>query len=165
MIEYYEGYVKPLEEFKFNTDLLCREFYINSHKLKEYGRFKQGASEYFITPEELLLLPETYRLSQSVKTVFNYTDICYRALDSQQAYLWHRDNEKLCIHVPLITNSGCWFVYEGQCFHLPANGVPYLVNNDRPHTFVNAGSDIRVHIIFMKKHNDVVLKLKNKLTY
>jgi len=165
MIDYYEGHIKLVEDIQSDVDVLCCEFETSvKRKLMDYHLLK-GASEYFINSKELILLPETYNLSQDIKTFFNFTDICYRVVPALSTYLWHTDPEQVCVHVPLTTNPGCWFVYEGVSFHLPAEGKAYVVNNDKPHTFVNSGSTERVHMIFMKKHNGIALKLKNKFNF
>jgi hypothetical protein len=92
--------------------------------------------------------PHTLSLADQVKRIFDFNSITYRSVQPNTAYNWHVDTGQICYHVPLITNPGCWFVYEHRCFSMPADGSLYVVNNGRPHTFVNAGPAPRVHLTF-----------------
>lgn len=53
------------------------------------------------------------------------------------------------IHVPLITNPGCWMQFEedGLKLHF-APGKAYTFNALEPHAFGNDGETQRVHLIF-----------------
>jgi hypothetical protein len=92
--------------------------------------------------------PYTLEIAEQIKKIFDFNSITYRSVQPNTAYNWHTDIGQLCYHVPLITNPGCWFVYEHRSFSMPADGSVYLVNNGRPHTFVNAGSTPRIHLTF-----------------
>ena len=92
--------------------------------------------------------PYTLSIADQIKKIFDFNSITYRSVQPNTAYNWHTDTGELCYHVPLITNPGCWFVYEHRSFSMPADGSLYIVNNGRPHTFVNAGPSPRVHLTF-----------------
>lgn len=98
--------------------------------------------------EEKDLFPYTLEIAEKIKNVFDFNSITYRSVQPNTAYNWHVDPGQMCFHVPLITNSGSWFIYEHRCFHMPADGSVYIVNNGRPHTFVNSGYEPRVHLTF-----------------
>lgn len=90
----------------------------------------------------------TLSIAGILKSTLQYNSITYRSIMPNTCYNWHTDTGKICYHIPLITNSGCWFVYENRCFSMPADGSVYVVNNSRPHTFINAGSEPRIHLTF-----------------
>lgn len=98
--------------------------------------------------EEKGLFPYTLEIAEKIRAVFNFNSITYRSIQPNTAYNWHVDTGATCYHIPLITNPGSWFIYEHRCFHMPADGSVYLVNNGRPHTFVNSGYEPRVHLTF-----------------
>lgn len=50
------------------------------------------------------------------------------------------------VHIPIITNDGVRFRVGGEERHLPA-GELWEINNLRPHSVENRGSDARVHLI------------------
>lgn len=51
------------------------------------------------------------------------------------------------IHVPLLTNSECFFKVGGESFHMQ-EGEAYEVNNNDVHSAVNGGDTDRIHLIF-----------------
>lgn len=55
------------------------------------------------------------------------------------------------VHVPLITNLGCCFVFpsdknQQEIFHLP-EGMVYWVDTTRLHTFINCSDIPRLHLV------------------
>lgn len=64
---------------------------------------------------------------------------------------WHRDwpehSRFVRLHVPIITNTGCFFEVEGDREHLPATGQAYLLRVNRLHRVVNQGHDDRYHLV------------------
>jgi hypothetical protein len=51
------------------------------------------------------------------------------------------------VHVPLITNNGCFMMYEGEDHHLKV-GMSYVVNIGKPHAIRNEGNASRIHLMF-----------------
>jgi hypothetical protein len=92
--------------------------------------------------------PYTKSLIDKFKEIVSFNSVTYRFVMPNTCYNWHTDTGKLCLHIPLITNPGCWFVYERRSFSMPADGSVYLVNNSKPHTFTNAGDKPRLHLTF-----------------
>jgi len=92
-------------------------------------------------------LPYTREVIQKVKNIFQFTDATYRMVMPNTAYNWHYDKGSICYHIPLISNLGCFFVYEDQVYNM-LPGKLYKVQNNCYHTFVNAGPEPRVHITF-----------------
>ena len=64
---------------------------------------------------------------------------------------WHRDTpdhiDFVRLHVPIITNSGCFFETENGRDHMAANGNSYLVRVNRIHRVVNDGPEHRYHLV------------------
>lgn len=55
------------------------------------------------------------------------------------------------IHVPIITNQECYFVFKkGSLHHMPA-GLSYWVNTTLPHTFMNCSDQHRLHLVGVVK--------------
>jgi len=98
--------------------------------------------------DEKHIFPYTLSIADQIQQFFNYNSISYRSVQPNTAYNWHTDPGEICYHIPLITNPGCWFIYEHRSFNMPADGSLYIVNNGRPHTFVNAGKTPRIHLTF-----------------
>jgi len=88
----------------------------------------------------------TKSVVESLKQHVPFNSVYYRYLHVHTCYNWHTDAMKTCLHIPLITNEGCKFVYEDRVFSMPADGSVYIVNNSIPHTFVNSGTTDRLHI-------------------
>lgn len=53
------------------------------------------------------------------------------------------------IHLPVFTNPDCQMVYNGQHYHMPADGFLYLINGFRLHHFYNHGTQDRVHLVWL----------------
>lgn len=64
---------------------------------------------------------------------------------------WHRDapDNIPCVrlHVPIITNPGCFFEVEGDMGHMVADGSSYLVKVNRMHRVFNQGDTDRFHLV------------------
>ena len=61
-------------------------------------------------------------------------------------YSMHRDTTPR-IHIPMITNPECYFIFkQGIVQHMPAGSV-YWTNTVEPHTFMNCSNRPRLHLI------------------
>lgn len=61
-------------------------------------------------------------------------------------YSMHRDTTPR-IHIPLITNIECYFVFKDDgVLHMPADGV-YWVDTRKRHTFMNCSDKLRLHLV------------------
>jgi len=98
--------------------------------------------------EEIVAMPYTKNITQQLLQISYFDSVNFRYVMPNTCYNWHFDKGQTCMHIPLITNEGCWFVYENKSFSMPADGSVYLVNNGRSHTFVNAGTQQRLHLTF-----------------
>lgn len=98
-------------------------------------------------PEELKST-YTYVISKQVETFFSFEVIVFRVLMPNGCYTWHTDNGQK-LHIPVITNEGCKFVIGNEAHDMPADGSLYLFSGQQNyHTFFNAGTTPRVHLIF-----------------
>ena len=55
------------------------------------------------------------------------------------------------VHVPIITNPGCFLIMGKKRFHLDV-GKAYRVNVGTPHAIVNDGDASRIHLMFDVVH-------------
>ena len=101
-----------------------------------------------IESEELKKLPYTSEVIKTIMNIHKFDSANYRIVMPNTCYNWHVDTGKVCVHVPIITNPGCKFIYEHKSFSMPADGSAYVVNNGIPHTFMNAGPEPRLHLTF-----------------
>ena len=61
-------------------------------------------------------------------------------------YSMHRDTTPR-IHIPLITNPACYFVFKlGVIEHMPVGSV-YKADTTRLHTFMNCSNEHRLHLV------------------
>ena len=61
-------------------------------------------------------------------------------------YSMHQDTTPR-IHIPLITNPECYFVFkDGNIEHMPLGNV-YWANTTRYHTFMNCSDQNRLHLV------------------
>jgi hypothetical protein len=64
---------------------------------------------------------------------------------------WHIDGSKkyyhVRLHIPLLTNPGCFFETEYDRQHMPADGSGYLVMVNQNHRVVNSGELDRYHFV------------------
>lgn len=61
-------------------------------------------------------------------------------------YTYHMDYTKR-IHIPVKTNPKCFMVLQNEIMWLPADGNYYEVDTRKYHTFVNASTEERIHIV------------------
>lgn len=63
--------------------------------------------------------------------------------------VWHQDGSSRTyqakIHIPLTTNSACFFETDMGRYHMPADGAGYFVHINRMHRAVNGGDKVRLH--------------------
>lgn len=72
-------------------------------------------------------------------------------LSPRASSIWHRDASDgeyaVRLHVPLITNAGCFFETRGERDHLAADGSSYFLFVNREHRVVNEGDTHRYHLV------------------
>jgi len=67
-------------------------------------------------------------------------------------YSFHLDREPR-LHIPLITNTQCFFVFrEIPIYHMQA-GKLYWANTTKAHTFINCSNEPRLHLISLGSFN------------
>jgi hypothetical protein len=67
-------------------------------------------------------------------------------LKPYQCYSYHIDPSPR-IHIPLITNPNCFMIIDDILYRYPADGNYYVADTTKIHTFVNASTEYRVHIV------------------
>ena len=64
----------------------------------------------------------------------------------RSSYSMHKDSTPR-LHIPLVTNPDCYFVFKyGKVLHLSA-GNAYWVNTKLNHTFINCSEEFRLHLV------------------
>lgn len=149
-------YIEKYKDYRVNIQKLLAEFSSVNESLDEvlnHGNKVLVQKKFSILKcgeyaPDLSRFEYTLEIAKKFKETLDYNSITYRSTQPNTAYNWHTDTGKICYHIPLITNPGSWFVYEHRSFYMPADGSVYIVNNSRPHTFVNAGNEPRIHLTF-----------------
>ena len=150
------NYIEVLPNYNVNVSEMLEEYNLVKHLMADRKRPNSPvliqralnlATDYQCT-DILKSLPYTYGVVQHLIAEYKFNTVTYRCILPDTCYSWHTDFSQVCLHIPLITNEGCRFVYEDRAFHMPADGSVYVVNNEKPHSFMNGGSQPRVHITF-----------------
>lgn len=72
-------------------------------------------------------------------------------LKAHSATVWHQDGStrfyQARIHIPLITNSECFFETDEGKHHMPADGGLYFVHINKMHRAVNNSAQDRYHFV------------------
>ena len=68
-------------------------------------------------------------------------------MNPRQCYSIHSDPSKR-LHIPIVTNDQCWMVWPkfNACYQLETTRC-YLTDTTKPHTFINGGTENRIHIV------------------
>jgi hypothetical protein len=140
---------------KFDLARLIAEYNLIEDKMEDvtnHGNAVLVQRKYHFTKngvyKDASSMPYTAEVINSVMLLQEFNSITYRLILPNTCYNWHVDTGKFCLHIPLITNSGCRFVYDTRAFSMPADGSAYVVHNGIPHTFINAGTEPRLHLTF-----------------
>lgn len=141
-------YIEKLPDYSVDVELLLSEAkalkslnWVESSMQKKFSLLYKFKWKTDINP-----MPYTMSVLDSLKKEMPYNSVYYRYVKPYTCYNWHIDKMATCIHIPLITNEGCKFVYDDKVFSMPADGSVYIVNNSIPHSFMNAGHMDRLHI-------------------
>lgn len=148
-------YIDIISEYKVDIEKIKKEYLSVQNMLVERKRpsskvLIQKALTLFQHKEESILktIPYTREIIDHVTKTYNFNTVCYRCVLPDTCYSWHVDLGKMCMHIPITTNSGCRFVYEDKSFFMPADGSLYSVNTVKYHSFMNGGKTPRTHITF-----------------
>ena len=141
-------YIERIADLKVDVSILLKElkFLENQEWIKNFMQTKLGVYRDNTWKDYASEMVYTKTIIDKLKTHMPFNSVYYRYLHTATCYYWHFDSMQTCLHIPLITNEGCKFVYEDAVFHMPADGSVYIVNNGKPHSFMNAGSADRLHI-------------------
>jgi hypothetical protein len=100
-------------------------------------------------------MPATKALLNSVSKLFDFNNVAYRLMKPNSNYTVHEDAHRgwgsYNYHAVVTTNPNCYFVYPNsksqQLYSLTEDKI-YLCCTNRPHTFMNAGTTDRIHLVF-----------------
>ncbi len=148
-------YIEPLQGYKVDLEKLVKEYDSVKHLLKD----NKPKHSYLSLPVKALplvqgnistdiikSLPYTFEITTELRNKYVFNTVAYRCVMPQTCYDWHVDWGEITLHIPLITNEGCRFVYENKSFYMPADGTIYIINNEKYHSFMNAGREPRIHL-------------------
>lgn len=77
---------------------------------------------------------------------YNLTRTRLMLVEPWSCYSMHRDTTPR-IHIPIITNPECYFVFKsGKIEHL-SEGFVYWVDTTKFHTFINCSDKQRIHLV------------------
>lgn len=72
-------------------------------------------------------------------------------LTAESSSSWHTDSPAhlyaVRLHVPIITNEGCFFETRDEREHLAADGSAYFLYVNKEHRVVNHGTEDRYHLV------------------
>jgi hypothetical protein len=96
--------------------------------------------------------PYTVAVIEKVKQLgcdFNF--VLFRQIQSYSTVSWHIDPEckPVTFHIPVKTNSACFYVYDYHLYPMQELGELYRVDIDKTHTAINVGETPRVHLHFV----------------
>jgi hypothetical protein len=91
------------------------------------------------------MFPEMEYTNQVIKELGMFRTRLMR-LKPYQCYSYHVDPSPR-IHIPLITNPNCFMIIDDILYRYPADGNYYVADTTKIHTFVNASTESRVHIV------------------
>jgi hypothetical protein len=135
----------------------------------DVGKVRQKLRESAVKNESEYVVP-TRLCSGPIKELIDF--VAYSRLEPSRARIirltpgmscsWHMDapidQYAVRLHVPLITNSGCFFETETERAHLPADGAAYFLFVNRLHRVINEGSSFRYHLVMDVRDSNQVSK-------
>jgi Aspartyl/Asparaginyl beta-hydroxylase len=141
------NYVEKIPDIKVDVPLLLQEFETIKTENWIESKIQTKLCVYHFNWKEFTnSMPYTQSVINGLRVLMPYNSVYYRYVHSNTCYNWHVDKMQTCLHIPLITNEGCKFVYDDAVFSMPADGSVYIVNNGKHHSFMNGGKQSRLHI-------------------
>jgi hypothetical protein len=149
-------YIEKIPDISADVNLLLTEFKKIEDKLTDvtdHGNAVLVQRKFHLMKgrkftDDIKDMSYTKKIVHTLLQVSYFDSVNYRFIMPNTCYNWHFDKGQSCMHIPLITNEGCRFVYENHNFSMPSDGSVYMVNNGRLHTFINAGREPRLHLTF-----------------
>lgn len=124
-----------------------RQLYLQTDKL-ETDVYSPGAWKNIDAIEHTFTVPVFYNIPYINNIINDLKLVRTRilVLPGRTNYLWHKDNTKR-LHIPLITNPHCFFIFEDGIVHFPADGRCYIADTRKYHNAMNSSVDTRIHIV------------------
>lgn len=128
--------------------------------LKEYLSFQKdnkllneySTQEIFNTTEYHPIIqsngPYIMEVCEILKSVISYNFAIFRLMAPMSTFPFHIDSDVKgeAFHIPVTTNSGCYYIFDKKIYEMQELGRLYKVNVLATHTFINAGTTPRLHI-------------------
>lgn len=105
----------------------------------------------YVLPTELTTKSMSHLLRRLEEMGFNPRKARIIKLSAGTESTWHQDGSRkfyqVRLHIPLKTESTCFFETKAGRYHMPADGSAYLVHINKPHRVVNPSSLDRYHFV------------------
>ena len=95
--------------------------------------------------------PYTVRICEELKNTYKFNFVVFRILASRSTFLFHSDDDVAVpvYHIPIVTNDGCFFIFNNHLFPMQEVGQLYAMNPREYHNFINGGLTPRLHLHFV----------------
>jgi len=143
MLPIYVSYIAKFPGVVVNLGKMLFDYEVIKSKVTAGKFYLMQDNKY---APEADLLEYTVNIVEYIRKSVLFNTIAYEVLLPNTALEWTSIHDKYSHHIPLITNRGCWAVYENNTFHMLADGTIYTVNKSNGHSFINAGPNPRVHL-------------------
>jgi len=141
------SHIEKIPDISVDVKLLLQESYTLSDQDWAESKIQTKLCIYYFEWKEFTKnMLYTRSVIDYLKQFMPFNSVYYRYVHSNTCYNWHVDKMQTCLHIPLVTNEGCKFVYDDAVFSMPADGSVYIVNNGKHHSFMNGGTQSRLHI-------------------
>lgn len=104
-----------------------------------------------VRPTEMTIAPFSQLLQNLESQGLNPRRARIIKLAAGTSSVWHQDGvEKFYqvrLHIPLFTNSGCFFETVNGQYHMASDGAYYFVHINQKHRVVNSGTQDRYHFV------------------
>jgi hypothetical protein len=154
--------IKIINSIDVTQLLAAYDSFKDNIKWVDYGKCKQASLQYktnenpYIsglgkgdgTDLEYVNLNENYKNTffENLIIQYNLKRTRFMMVEPWSCYSIHADTTPR-IHIPIITNSECYFLFKnGHLEHLPVGQV-YLVDTTKEHTFINCSNRQRLHLM------------------
>lgn len=140
---YRDGWAPAYKNITAHSTLRDLEKHVNDSGLEKISKYTQ--------PTEICHGYLKHVIDKINETGLVPTRARIIRLAKKSESLWHRDSPdailSVRLHIPIHTNSECYFETEHDRAHMPADGSSYFVKVNRLHRVVNWGDTPRLHLV------------------
>lgn len=95
--------------------------------------------------------PYVVSICEELRQELKFNFAVFRLVPGRTTFLFHKDDDVAVpvYHIPIVTNDGCFFVFNNHLYPIQDVGCLYSVNTRHRHNFINGGLTPRLHIHFL----------------